>query len=359
MHWKIEFANLLERSIEKLKPVWNSLNKLLLDLPQVEEELKKEAIKPLIERISVILNIYYQVTQSTTGLDVPFCPFTDTLPSFNSNNPVPDGKVNTDNKVAPSGAKNDEEQKNQENSTIDIPQEETECLVASHPTLEFFLFAQMHLDTMLKAIRIYPSLLTSDLEFILENIEIFYKVELDHLISLIDFTDKVSWLKAKLKKSFESDYKAVTLQIDRNNLLEASCERLLGQDTSNLKKNLQIEFENEMGTGKGVRREWFNLLSNQLFNIDNGLFFQNYNHAFQPSPISKIHHDHLNYFQFIGRFIGLSIFYEEFLDIHFTKAFYKHILGRKITFDDVADLDPQFHKSFSLLLLASSMILMV
>ena len=38
--------------------------------------------------------------------------------------------------------------------------------------------------------------------------------------------------------------------------------------------------------------------------------------------------DHLNYFKFIGRFIGKSLVERELIDAYFTRAFYKMILGQ-------------------------------
>ena len=69
---------------------------------------------------------------------------------------------------------------------------------------------------------------------------------------------------------------------------------------------MNIKFQGEEGADAGgVSREWFTLLSKQIFNPSYALFIRSANGAtFQPSPQSYINHDHLRYFKFIGRVLG-------------------------------------------------------
>jgi len=46
----------------------------------------------------------------------------------------------------------------------------------------------------------------------------------------------------------------------------------------------------------------------------------------QPNPDSYINADHLNFFRFAGRVIGLALYHRQALDVYFTRSFYKHIL---------------------------------
>ena len=50
--------------------------------------------------------------------------------------------------------------------------------------------------------------------------------------------------------------------------------------------------------------------------------------TFQPCSNSEINPDHLNYFRFAGRIIGLSLYNRLHLNVYFTRSFYKHILGK-------------------------------
>jgi E3 ubiquitin-protein ligase HUWE1 len=67
--------------------------------------------------------------------------------------------------------------------------------------------------------------------------------------------------------------------------------------------------------------------------------------AYQPNPKSYVNPDHLNYFKFIGRFIGKALVEKELIDAYFTRAFYKMILGQELEFKDLEAQDYDFYKS--------------
>lgn len=60
--------------------------------------------------------------------------------------------------------------------------------------------------------------------------------------------------------------------------------------------------------------------------------------------------NHLDYFKFIGRIVGLAIFNEKLLDVFFIHPLYKMILGRRITLKDVEVVDPDYHRSLQWIL---------
>ncbi|KAJ3112147.1 NEDD4 E3 ubiquitin-protein ligase [Physocladia obscura] len=74
------------------------------------------------------------------------------------------------------------------------------------------------------------------------------------------------------------------------------------------------------------------------------------NYTLQINPHSAINPEHLNYFKFIGRVVGLAIFHQRFLDAFFVTSFYKLILGKKITTADMESIDAQQHKSLQWML---------
>ena len=49
--------------------------------------------------------------------------------------------------------------------------------------------------------------------------------------------------------------------------------------------------------------------------------------TFQPNSLSDVNPDHLSYFKFAGRLMGLAIQHQQLLNVYFTRSFYKHILG--------------------------------
>ena len=59
---------------------------------------------------------------------------------------------------------------------------------------------------------------------------------------------------------------------------------------------------------------------------------------------SGVNPDHLNYFKFIGRVLGLCIFHRRFLDASFIVSFHKMILKKKVTLADLANVDAELHR---------------
>lgn len=55
--------------------------------------------------------------------------------------------------------------------------------------------------------------------------------------------------------------------------------------------------------------------------------------------------DHLSYFHFVGRVIGLALFHGHYIDGGFTLPFYKMLLNKPITLDDIEIVDSELHRS--------------
>ncbi|KAH8984547.1 hypothetical protein EDB86DRAFT_141768 [Lactarius hatsudake] len=50
----------------------------------------------------------------------------------------------------------------------------------------------------------------------------------------------------------------------------------------------------------------------------------------QPGPgRERVNPEHLDYFKFIGRVLGLAVFHHRFLDAYFVPSFYRMVLGKK------------------------------
>ena len=101
-------------------------------------------------------------------------------------------------------------------------------------------------------------------------------------------------------------------------------------------------------------REFFFLLSHEMFNPFYCLFEYSAhdNYTLQINPHSGINPEHLNYFKFIGRVVGLAIFHRRFLDAFFIGALYKMVLKKKVTLADMEGVDMTFHKSLTYILYA-------
>lgn len=55
--------------------------------------------------------------------------------------------------------------------------------------------------------------------------------------------------------------------------------------------------------------------------------------------------EHLSYFHFVGRVIGMAIFHGHYLDGGFTMPFYKQLLSKSVTLEDLESVDPDLHRS--------------
>jgi len=104
-----------------------------------------------------------------------------------------------------------------------------------------------------------------------------------------------------------------------------------------LRYRVKIDFEGEEGEDVGgLTREWYQLLSTEIFNPNYGLFRpSSTGTTYQPSSTSYVNSEHLNYFKFIGRIMGKALLDGFMLDAYFTPAFYKHILKIPITYLDM------------------------
>ncbi|RMJ21612.1 E3 ubiquitin-protein ligase [Aspergillus sp. HF37] len=140
------------------------------------------------------------------------------------------------------------------------------------------------------------------------------------------------------------------VKVRRNNIFEDSYAEIMRQSASDLKKRLMIKFDGEDGLDYGgLSREFFFLLSHEMFNPFYCLFeYSAYdNYTLQPNPHSGVNPEHLNYFKFIGRVVGLAIFHRRFLDSFFIGAFYKMMLRKRVTLHDMEGVDEDLHRNLA------------
>jgi len=119
-----------------------------------------------------------------------------------------------------------------------------------------------------------------------------------------------------------------------------------------LRSPIEITFEGEEGIDSGgLYREWYSILTRSIFSPNYMLFsLASDGVTYQLNSQSGVNPEHLKYFRFIGRLIAKAICDNQLMDVHFTKPFYKHMLGLPISFSDLAVLDPAYHQSLSALL---------
>ncbi|KAI8808253.1 hypothetical protein BJ742DRAFT_869232 [Cladochytrium replicatum] len=155
------------------------------------------------------------------------------------------------------------------------------------------------------------------------------------------------------------------ITVHRNNMFEEAYSEIMLISPQQLKKRLMVRFHGEDGLDYGgvlgtydfprwcfltngrCSREFFLFLSHEMFNPIYCLFEYSAhdNYTLQINPHSGVNPQHLNYFHFIGRVVGLAIVHQRFLDSFFIAAFYKQILRKKITLKDMESVDAEMHRS--------------
>lgn len=138
------------------------------------------------------------------------------------------------------------------------------------------------------------------------------------------------------------------IKVRRDHIFEDSYQEIMRQTPDDLKKRLMIKFDGEEGLDYGgVSREFFFLLSHDMFNPFYCLFeySSHDNYTLQINPNSGINPEHLNYFKFIGRVVGLGVFHRRFLDAFFVGALYKLMLHKKVVLQDMEGVDAEFYRS--------------
>jgi hypothetical protein len=200
-----------------------------------------------------------------------------------------------------------------------------------------FSFSEKHRVILNTMIRASPSLLTTG-AFIL----------LTKMPRVLDFDNKRSWFKQQIVKKGQPR-PSLSIHVRRAHIFEDSFHAIMGRSGDEVKYGrLSIKFHEEEGLDAGgVTREWFAVLSRQMFDPNYALFKVSAvdKITYQPNRTSYVNPDHLLYFCFVGRIIGKAIYDGRLLDCYFTRSFYKHILGIPVDFKDLEAVDPEFYKS--------------
>lgn len=170
-----------------------------------------------------------------------------------------------------------------------------------------------------------------------------------------DFKRKCDYFRSKLKRPVNVPNK-YEIHVRRNNLLLDSYRGVSVTVTNPelLKTRLWIVFDSETGLDYGgLQREWFYLLSKEVFNPYYGLFEYSAsdNYTLQINPNSGLcNEEHLSYFKFIGRLAGMAVYHGKLLDAFFIRPFYKMMLGKPITLIDMESVDSEYYNSLNWIL---------
>ncbi|XP_073123872.1 E3 ubiquitin-protein ligase UPL1-like isoform X2 [Henckelia pumila] len=210
-----------------------------------------------------------------------------------------------------------------------------------YKSVTFARFAEKHRRLLNAFIRQNSSLLEKSLCMMLKTPR------------LIDFDNKRAYFRSRIRQQHgQHPSGPLRISVRRAYILEDSYNHLRMRPTEELKGRLKVQFQGEEGIDAGgLTREWYQILSTVVFDKGALLFTTVGNNAtFQPNPNSVYQTEHLSYFRFVGRVVAKALFDGQLLDVYFTRSFYKHILGVKVTYHDIEAVDPDYYKNLKWML---------
>ncbi|XP_066283508.1 E3 ubiquitin-protein ligase HUWE1-like [Branchiostoma lanceolatum] len=212
-----------------------------------------------------------------------------------------------------------------------------------HDTQKFLRFAKTH-RTVLNQILRQSTQHLADGPF---------SVLVDHT-HILDFDVKRRFFRQELERMDEGIRREdLAVHVRRDHVFEDSFRELHRRTPEELKNRLYIVFEGEEGQDAGgLLREWYLIISREIFNPNYALFTISPGDrvTYRPNPSSHCNPNHLSYFKFVGRVIGKAIYDNKLLECYFTRSFYKHILGKNVKYTDMESEDYQFYQGLTFLL---------
>ncbi|CAR30618.1 putative E3 ubiquitin-protein ligase HUL4 [Lachancea thermotolerans CBS 6340] len=164
----------------------------------------------------------------------------------------------------------------------------------------------------------------------------------------MEYNAEQAFLKALDKKQVIDVY--FRMRVRRDYVSQDSL-RCIETHHADLKKSLRVEFVNEPGIDAGgLRKEWFLLLTRELFNPSSGLFivveesrFSWFNMAYKDVDFGPENAEKLYYL--FGIVLGLAIYNGTILDLCFPMALYKKLCGEPLNERDFLELYPTTGKN--------------
>ncbi|KAL9132102.1 MAG: hypothetical protein Q9217_000138 [Psora testacea] len=204
----------------------------------------------------------------------------------------------------------------------------------------FFRFTEEHRKILNDLVRHNPKLMSGTFQLLVKNPKV------------LEFDNKRNYFTRRLhSRGNETRHPQPPLQlaVRRSEVFLDSFKFLSFKTGDEIKYGkLSIRFHGEEGVDAGgVTREWFQVLSRQMFNPDYALFIPvaSDRTTFHPNKLSNVNEEHLMFFKFIGRIIGKALYESRALDCHFSRAVYKRILGKTVSIKDMETLDLDYYKS--------------
>lgn len=181
----------------------------------------------------------------------------------------------------------------------------------------FFKFTEDHRKILNQMVRNNPKLMSGSFALLVKNPKV------------LDFDNKRNYFNRRLhtRQGIRDAHPTLQLSVRRDQVFLDSYKSMYYKTGDEIKyAKLSIRFHGEEGVDAGgVTREWFQVMSRQMFNPDYALFIPvaSDRTTFHPNSMSGVNPEHLSFFKFIGRIIGKALYEGRVLDCHFSRAVYK------------------------------------
>ena len=174
----------------------------------------------------------------------------------------------------------------------------------------------------------------------------------------LDFSNKRAFFREQLKAFHgpKGQFGSLPLTLDRKLVFEESFRALSALlKTKDIRGRLDITFKGEEGIDAGgLTREWYEILCREMLSPKYGLFKASDGEGgatFQPAESASTSVDgYLNWYAFVGRVVGKAVADGYVIDAHFTRSFYKHMLGMPVAIQDMESHDPELYRNLQLTL---------
>lgn len=173
--------------------------------------------------------------------------------------------------------------------------------------------------------------------------------------------DKFLWFYSKIEKLKKSggrvsdplSFNSIVIVVERNNFLRDSFEQFKTIPDLDLRMEIKIHFLNEIcNDAGGLIREWFTILTEELFSPSFGLFKKT-----NTSEISYIFNENsalirsnsAEYYTFCGQIIAKALFERIPIKAFLSKHILKQIVNAPLSSDDLKYYDTELWKSIKFL----------
>ncbi|KAH0479028.1 MAG: uncharacterized protein KVP18_001992 [Porospora cf. gigantea A] len=167
----------------------------------------------------------------------------------------------------------------------------------------------------------------------------------------VSFDNKVAYFRSRVKQLKSRSTDTLRLTVRRESVFTDSYYQV-HNNADLLRGRLVVHFQGEEGVdGGGLTKEWYSILSKEIFNPDYALFTRLGDKAEfnSPNPASGVNVQDMEFFRFVGRVIAKCAYDGHHMDAYFTRSIYKSIVGRDLKQEDLEAVEPDFYRNLQMI----------